>query len=134
VQGIATMFVPRGYLEFRHAVALVPNCEDEWGSHDQKGERLGSALASGDLVAHGVVVGATRDVDLPELGSIRELRPAVWRMPDAREAVLGYRATGTLVQDNHILAPIIERTAFLIWRNAEFDKPTNTFPERQPAV
>jgi hypothetical protein len=128
------MFVPRGYLEFRRAAALVPDCEDEWGSHDLKGERLGNALASGDLVAHGVVVGATRDGDFPELGSIRELRPAAWRMPGAREAVLGYRATGTLVQDDYILAPIIERTAFLSWRNAEFEKATNVSPEPQPPI
>ena len=75
------MFVPYGYFGFRRAAALVPDVDDDWGSEDPKGERLGSALASGDLVSHGVVVGATWDGDVEDLGAIRELRPEAWRMP-----------------------------------------------------
>lgn len=32
------MFVPHGYLEFRCAAALVPDCDDDWDSDDPKGE------------------------------------------------------------------------------------------------
>jgi hypothetical protein len=117
------MFVPNGYLDFRRAAALVPDCDDDWGSDDLKGERLGSALASGALVAHGVVVGVPWDCTNQELGRIIELRPEAWRMPGAREALLGKQPTGQLRQDDYILAPIIQRSTFLEWRKAEFETP-----------
>ena len=125
------MFVPYGYFEFRRAAALVPDFDDDWGSDDPKGERLGSALASGDLVAHGVVVGVSWDCNNQELGRILELRPEAWRMPGAREALLSEHPTGQLHQDDYILAPIIQRSAFLEWRKAEFENPP---PQPQPSV
>jgi hypothetical protein len=128
------MFVPHGYLVFRRAAALVPDCEDEWGTDDPKSDRLGSALANGDLVAHGVVVGATWSDDVHEVGSIRELRPAAWRVPGARESVLGPQATGTLVQDDYTMTPIIERTAFFAWRKAEFEKLADTTSKQHSAI
>jgi hypothetical protein len=128
------MFVPSGYLEFRRALVLVPDLDDDWSSEDPKGERLGSALASGDLVSHGVVVGATWDGDVEDLGAIRELRPEAWRMPGAREAVLGEHATGRLFQDDRILTPIIERCAFFEWRKIEFERTSAGGTEQQSAV
>jgi hypothetical protein len=133
-QGIATMFVPHGYLEFRRAAALVPDCEDEWSSDDPKGDRLGSALAGGDLVAHGVVVSAMWNGDVPEVGSIKELRAAAWRMPGARDSVLGYQPTGTLIQDDYVLVPIIEQTAFWEWRKAAFGEKATISSEGKPAI
>jgi hypothetical protein len=127
------MFVPNGYLEFHRAAALVPDFGDDGGRDNLQGERLGSALASGDLIAHGVVVGAKwqGDGEIEELGTIRELRPEAWRMPRAREAVLGKDGTGCLYQDDYILTPIIQRTAFFAWRKAEFDRPLDTMSEQQ---
>jgi hypothetical protein len=133
-QGIATMFVPHGFLEFRRAAALVPDCDDDWGSDDPKGERLGSALASGDLVSHGIVVGAVWRGDVEGLGDIRELRPEAWRRPGAREAVLGAEATGQLLQDDFIMRPIIECSAFYAWQRAEFEKPMQTLGNRASSV
>jgi hypothetical protein len=97
------MFVPHGYLEVRRAAALMPDCNDDGSSDDPKGERLGRALASGDLVSHGVVVGATWDGDVEDLGAIRELRPEAWRMPGAREAISGQHATRRLVPRSDLL-------------------------------
>src|SRR5208337_1495437 len=114
-----------------HAAALVPDCDDDWGSYDPKGERLGGALASGDLIAHGVVIGAAWNDEVEGLGTMRELRPEAWRMPDARDAVLGKNATGQLRQDDSILTPIIQRSAFFAWRKAEFAKPSDTAQEPQ---
>lgn len=127
------MFVPNGYMEFRHAAALVPDCDDGWGSDDPKCERLGGALASGDLIAHGVVVGAAwnDEVEVEGLGTIRELKPEAWRMPAARNAVMGQNATGQLRQDDYILTPIIQRSAFLAWRKVEFATPLDTAHEQQ---
>lgn len=128
------MFVPHGYLEFRRAAALVPDCDNDWGSDDPKGERLGGALASGDLVGHEIVVGAAWNGDAEGLGEIRELRPEAWRMPGAREAVLGANATGQLHQDDYVLTPIIECAALFAWRKAEFEKPAHTTREHVSSV
>ena len=95
---------------------------------------LGSALASGDLVSHGVVVGATWVGDVEDLGAIRQLRPEAWRMPGAREAVSGEHATGRLVQDERVLTPIIERCAFFAWRRSEFENRSAAVAEQQSAV
>jgi len=71
--GCAPMFVPKGYLAFRTAVFVM---DDESKGYDWTLERLGCALAGGDLVAHGVVVGFLEyDEDPQEMGEIRPIRP-----------------------------------------------------------
>jgi hypothetical protein len=124
------MFVPNGYLEFCRAAALIPDADDDWGSDDPKGERLGGALASGDLIGHGVVIGAQWDGDVEELGQIQELKPEVWRMPYAREAVLGTKPTGRLYQSGFVLTPIIQSAAFWAWRRTESSKASDLIPDR----
>jgi hypothetical protein len=124
------MFVPNGYLEFRRAAALIPDADDDWGSDDPKGECSGGALASGDLIGYGVVIGAQWDGEVEELGQIQELKPEVWRMPDAREAVLGTKPTGRLYQDGFVLTPIIQRAAFWAWRRAESSKAASPRSEQ----
>jgi hypothetical protein len=55
-------------------------------------------------------------------------------MPSARESVLGDQGAGTLIQDDYILTPIIERAAFFEWSKAEFKQPAETASEQEPAV
>ena len=111
------MFLPNGYYWFRQAASLLPDGEDDWGSDDPKGECLGAALASGDLVAHGILIGGEWTQDIQGQGDILPLRPETWRLPNAADCMLGKEATNRLVQDDMVFAPIIQKQAFLDWRN-----------------
>lgn len=114
------MFLPKGYSSFRAAAFLLSDDGDSGTNFPTDCERLGSALASGELAAEGIVVGAVDyDEDPRELGEIRSLRPETWRTPGARDAVIGKDPTERLVQDGFVLCPIIETAALFAWDTAE---------------
>ena len=123
------MFLPTGYHTFR-ACALIISVDD--ADFDRSAERLGSALAGGELAAFGVVIW-TVDVndEVREVGELRPIRPEIWRGPGAREAVLGKGATDRLHQDGFILFPVIQATALLAWNQA--DRDNHQIPQPAPS-
>jgi hypothetical protein len=107
------MFLSKGYQTF--PVAVIVYCGDN-EDYDIFVERLGSALASEELVADGIVVGAAEsDDDPPEMGRIIPIRPQIWRTSRARNAVAGSKPTERLYQDGLVLFPIIQESMLDAW-------------------
>lgn len=128
------MFFPRGYISFRKAFEVLRDYRFDDSEDQSQGEYLGCALASGELVAHGIVIGLEGDdVSIPEQGEIRLLRAETWRTPLAREAVLGQEPSNRLVQDRYVLAPVLELAGFNEWLN-QSGTFTGSIPYAPPSL
>lgn len=114
------MFMPKGYHGFQVAALIYSDDTDPNNNFDMIVDRLGTALASEELVADGIVVGiAEGDSEPPEMGQILPIRPEVWRTTRTRNALVGSKPTEQLYQDGLVLFPIIRELALDAWHQGQ---------------
>jgi hypothetical protein len=113
------MLLPKAYRTFGAAAFLV----DDYAhivSFEALIARLSGALAVGDLMAHGIIVGSLEhDYDPPEMGELRPLRPEIWRTLRTWDAIAGAIQSERVYQDGFVLFPIIREAALFAWREAD---------------